>query len=242
MKKILFILTILIIIVGGCGVKAPPIPPDVLVPTTISDLEGRVHEGKVYLSWSLPRENIDGSKPPDLVTFRVLRREERGGCLECPGEFMVRTSLDLRAPKGYQLEENTATWIDEDLREGTIYIYRVIGINHWGYPSTPSNEVIIRWGTPPPPPLALKGEERYGSVLLIWEPTAGTNAYNIYRRQEGILYPLDPVNKTPVQENQYTDTDIQKEKTYFYVVRGVRFVGETPVEGQSSAEIEVTTH
>ncbi len=240
LKKIFLLLTILIIVASGCGVKAPPIPPDVLVPKAISDLEGKVREEKVYLNWSLPRENVDDSKPPDLVAFRVLRREERGGCLECPGEFTVRADLDLRAPRGYRLEKGTVTWMDEDLREGTIYIYRVVSINHWGYPSAPSNDVIIQWGAPPPPPPSLKGEERDGSVLLIWEPVEGADGYHIYRREEGTPFPPDPLNKTPVRDNRYMDTDLQQGRTYFYVVRGVRFLGETPVEGKGSEEIGVT--
>ncbi len=144
LKNTFPLLIILIILVGGCGVKAPPIPPDVLVPKAISDLQGKVREGELYLSWGVPRKNVDGSKPADLVTFRVLRREERGGCLECPGEFKIRADLDLRAPGDYRLERGTVTWRDEDLREGTIYIYKVLSINHWGYPSTPSNELIIQ--------------------------------------------------------------------------------------------------
>ena len=241
MKKTFPILMLLIILAGGCGVKAPPTPPDVLVSKAIKDLQGTVREETVYLNWSVPEANMNGSKPADLVRFRVLRREEQRGCLECPGEFKVRAELDLRSPKGYLLKDRSVTWGDKDLREGIIYIYRVIGINHWGYAGAPSNEAIIRWGTPPPPPLSLKGEEKDGSVLLTWEPTAGTNAYNIYRRHEGSPYSLDPVNKKPVQENQYADVNLKKGLTYFYVVRGVRFFGETQVEGVNSAEIRFTS-
>ncbi|MBW2039679.1 MAG: hypothetical protein JRI46_08800 [Deltaproteobacteria bacterium] len=236
-KSILPLLTLLIILVGGCGVKAPPIPPDVLVPKAISDLQGKVREGELYLSWSVPRENMDGSKPVDLVGFRVLRREEARGCVECPGEFRIRADLDLRAPEGYRLERGTLTWRDEDLREGTIYIYKVIGINHWGYPSPPSNEAMIQWGAPPAPPSSLKGEGRDRSVLLSWKPVEGADGYDIYRRQEGNPFPSDPLNKTPVKEETYLDKGLQNERKYLYVVRGVKVCGETPVEGKSSEEI-----
>jgi hypothetical protein len=151
MKKATFLTVIfLVILAWGCGVKAPPTPPDVLVPKAIKDLRGTVKEGAFYLTWSLPKENMDGSRPVDLVRFRVLRRDETKGCPECPGEFAVKAELDLRTPtQGYLLEDNTVTWKDTGLTEGVIYMYKIIGVNHWGYQGPPSNEVMIRWGAPP---------------------------------------------------------------------------------------------
>ena len=139
----------LLILAWGCGVKAPPTPPDVLVPEAVSDLQGFVKEGTFYLTWGLPKENIDGSRPVDLERFLVLRRDETGGCPECPGEFTVKADLDLREPQGYILEDDTVTWKDSGLKEGVIYMYKVIGVNHWDYQGPPSNEVMITWGTPP---------------------------------------------------------------------------------------------
>ena len=143
------ILILLIILTVGCGVKAPPTPPDVLVPKAIKDLRGTVREEAFYLTWSLPKENMDGSRPVDLERFLVLRRDETRGCPECPGEFTVKAELDLRDPQGYLLKDDTVTWRDTELTEGVIYMYKVIGVNHWGYQGPPSNEVMITWGAPP---------------------------------------------------------------------------------------------
>ena len=149
-KAILPIVMLLVILAWGCGVKAPPIPPDVLVPEAITDLRGTVsREEAFYLTWSLPKENMDGSRPVDLVGFLVLRRDETGGCPECPGEFTVKAELDLREPQGYILEDDTVTWKDSGLTEGVIYMYKIIGVNHWGYQGPPSNQVMITWGAPP---------------------------------------------------------------------------------------------
>jgi hypothetical protein len=152
MKKMFPIWIVLIILVWGCGVKTSLVPPDVLVAKAIKDLQGTVKEDTFELTWSVPKTNMNGSTPADLVYFRVLRREETGGCPECPGEFNVRAELDLRTPKGYLLEKNTAMWVDKDLKEGVIYMYKIIGVNHWGYASAPSNEVMIKWAPAPPPP------------------------------------------------------------------------------------------
>lgn len=152
LHKILPIAIAFVIIAAGCGVKAPPIPPDVLVPKGATDLRGTVMEETFELTWTMPKANQDGSKPVDLVRFLVLRRDETRGCPECPGEFKVKADLDLRSQKGYRLEKNTVTWVDRDLTEGVIYMYKVVGVNHWGYQGPPSNEVMIKWGAPQEPP------------------------------------------------------------------------------------------
>jgi hypothetical protein len=152
MKKMFPIWIFVIILAMGCGVKTSLVPPDVLVAKRIMDLQGTVKEETFELTWSIPKANMNGSTPVDLVQFRVLRREETRGCPECPGEFKLKAELDLRTPKGYLLEKNTATWVDKDLKEGVIYMYKVLGVNHWGYPSAPSNEVMIKWAPAPPPP------------------------------------------------------------------------------------------
>ncbi len=153
LKKIFPIWISLIILVLGCGVKTDLVPPDVLVAKAIKDLQGTVKEETFELTWSVPKANTNGSTPVDLVQFRVLRREETGGCPECPGEFKVRAELDLKNPKGYRLDKNTATWTDKDFKEGVIYMYKVTGVNHWGYPSAPSNEVMIKWAAAPVTPV-----------------------------------------------------------------------------------------
>jgi hypothetical protein len=161
-KKMLPIWIFLFILAGGCGVKTSLTPPDVLVPKAITDLKGTIKEQAFELTWSLPEANVDGSKPVDLVRFQVLRREETRGCLECPGEFLKRAELDLRSPQGYLLEKDTVTWQDRDLKDGVIYMYKVVGINHWGYQGPPSNEVMIRWGSPAPSSSISRHGERVG--------------------------------------------------------------------------------
>ena len=144
--KPLPIVIVCVILAWGCGVKAPPTPPDALIAKAITDLRGTVKEETFELTWSMPKRNVDGSTPVYLARFLVLRRDETRGCPDCPGEFQVRAELDLRSPQGYRLEGDTVTWTDKDLTEGVIYMYKVVGVNHWGYQGPPSNEVMITWG------------------------------------------------------------------------------------------------
>ena len=150
--KTLPIVIVCVILAWGCGVKAPPTPPDALIAEAITDLRGTVKEEAFELTWSMPKRNLDGSTPVYLARFLVLRRDETRGCPDCPGEFNVRAELDLRSPQGFRLEGDTVTWVDKDLTEGVIYMYKVVSVNRWGYKSAPSNEVRINWGAPPPSP------------------------------------------------------------------------------------------
>jgi hypothetical protein len=162
MKKTWLIGIVLIVLAGGCGVKTALTPPDVLVAKAITNLQGTVKEDGIDLSWSVPQANKDGSRPVDLVRFRVLRRDELKGCLECPGEYRIRAELDLRTPQGYLREDNTITWQDKDLKEGVMYIYRVVSVNHWGYQSAPSNDFVITWGAAPAPSAPTGTKEKQG--------------------------------------------------------------------------------
>ena len=222
MLRRLHLVPLLCLLAGGCGVKAPPIPPDVLVPTSVSGLEANVQEGELHLSWGIPRKNMDGSRPADLIAFNVLRRDEKGACVECPGEFAVRAHLDLRAPQGYRQERGSIRWKDSELEAGTIYIYKVVGVNHWGYPSPPSNQVVVQWCHPPAAPSSLTAKEEDGSVLLSWESATGADAYNVYRHQPGQPSPANPVNSDPIHEERYVDKDLQNETEYLYLIRGVK--------------------
>jgi len=240
LKHALYLAVLVSILVSGCGVKAPPIPPDVRVPKTISNLQAGVRAGNVHLRWSMPRENMDGSRPVDLASFTVLRREETRGCVECPGEFAERAKLDLRSIDGYQRKDNIIEWRDNGLREGSMYLYKVVGVNHWGYPSAPSNQVIIEWCEPPSTPSSVTGEGQDVSVLLSWKGVEGAQGYNVYRRQKAASFPLNPINRKPVREERHLDPGLKNGQEYFYIVRTVTICGKTAVEGPSSHEVAAT--
>jgi fibronectin type 3 domain-containing protein len=116
----------------------------------------------------------------------------------------------------------------------------VISINRRGYPSAPSNPVTVYWEHPPQPPEMLRGEPGYKKVDLSWEPVEGAIGYNIYRREENEIFPINPLNKELITTNQYTDLSVENEKKYIYSVRAVRRVVKTDVEGKGSLEVSVT--
>jgi hypothetical protein len=55
----------------GCGQKGPPLAPFILVPAPVSDLEVRRFGDEVYVGFTLPVRNQDGTEPADLVRVDV---------------------------------------------------------------------------------------------------------------------------------------------------------------------------
>jgi len=61
----------------GCGLKAPPLPPEEFAPREIHDLRVYIKGEEVYLEWSVPTRRVDGSKLLDLAGFEIYRKEIR---------------------------------------------------------------------------------------------------------------------------------------------------------------------
>jgi hypothetical protein len=56
---------------GGCGKKGPPLTPIVRIPAGVDDLAARRVGSEVYLTMTLPGENIDASMPAALARVDV---------------------------------------------------------------------------------------------------------------------------------------------------------------------------
>ena len=67
----LLILLTVAVPLWGCGAKGPPLAPLVVVPERVSDVEVRRLGDEVYVAFTLPTENRDGSEPADLVRVDV---------------------------------------------------------------------------------------------------------------------------------------------------------------------------
>ena len=55
----------------ACGMRGPPLAPIVYIPDTVNDFEALRLEDLVYLRFTVPTENTDGSSPPDLDRVEV---------------------------------------------------------------------------------------------------------------------------------------------------------------------------
>jgi hypothetical protein len=236
--KIIFLITLLIVV--GCGTKKPPVPWESIVPKRIVNLEALPRESRLLLEWSVPKENTDKSPLTDLAEFKILRSEGALIAGECRGcgekkEIISEIKVSPQEVKGGKM----SVWV-EDQEARKVYVYEVVSINRRGYPSTPSNPVSVYWDSPPQAPRMVRGEAGDKRVDLSWEPVETATGYNIYRREEGGVFPLKPLNREPLAVPPYTDLNVENERSYIYSVRAVRRVVKTEVEGKGSLDVPVT--
>jgi fibronectin type 3 domain-containing protein len=241
MAKTVILLMALLVMAGGCGKKAPPVPWELIVPKRIVDLAVLPREGRLLLEWTAPKENTDKTPLIDLEGFQVLRSEgllvgdQCTGCGEKP-KPVYEMKLD---GKGEEKGKRLSIFI-EDHEPQKVYVYQIVAVNRRGHPNSPSNPVWVYWDAPLNPPKRVKEEKGDKRVDLSWEPVEGASGYNIYRRGEDESFSSRPLNREPLLETQFTDLSVENEKKYIYSVRTLRRVVKTDVEGKGSEEVAVT--
>ena len=207
-------------------------------------------DSKLLIRFVKPSKNVDGSKITDLAGFRIMRRViDDKGCQGCPEKFPVVYDIDISYPKGAVVEGDRISFPDTDLTPGTKYEYKVVPYNKDGYEGPEAQRVIFTWDVPTGKPINLTARAGDKAVDLTWSPAETLvdgppvkelAGFNVYRREEGNKYPLDPINPDPVKQTSFSDFGLSNGKTYRYSVKAVVQVNESLIEGQSSDEIAVT--
>ncbi len=240
----------MLLAITACGKKLPPVAPESVVPEPVKELKVVSRDSKLLIRFVKPSKNVDGSKITDLAGFRIMRRgEDDKGCKGCPEKFPVVYDIDISYPAGAIIEKERISFPDKDLEPGTRYEYKVVPYNKDGYDGPEAPRVFFVWGIPPDRPKNLAGKGGDKAADLTWaspegfldgSPVKDVAGYNIYRREDGGRFPLDPINSTPVKETSFSDLGLTNGKAYLYTVRAMIQVNESVIEGASSDEIKVT--
>jgi len=258
-KRIIILLWIMMLLVGGCAKKGPPVSWDTIVPKRIMDLEATPREGRLLLGWNSPNENTDKSPLVDLAKFQILRSEGvlvGGECKGCGEPAKVIFEMKWESEVGVKKDSKEKIKRDskdeikvkkkrmaiffEDLEAKKVYVYQVVSVNQRGYPSAPSNPVTVYWDYSPQAPRVVNGEIGDKRVDLSWEPVEGATGYNVYRRLEDEEFSTKPLNREPLTTAHYSDLNVENEKKYIYSVRAVRRVVKTDIEGKGAPGIPLT--
>jgi len=132
------------LLLTGCGVKSPPIPPERAVPERIVGLDATAEKNGVQLSWERPDQTAGGGKLRDLGSFEVERAENTS-------EFQQLIEIPVTDQDRFQ-QQRKFTYLDAGAQVGHHYRYQVISSTLDGYRSDPSNEAEITYHLPEPPP------------------------------------------------------------------------------------------
>jgi fibronectin type 3 domain-containing protein len=200
------------------------VPKGLPVPAAISDLRGEVRDDVLLLSFSVPGKNMDGTQIRDLAGFKILRN-----CGGCAAGFEPWRDIRLTDRQGYTIRNGRLFTYDNDLRQGFNYGYRVFPETSKGMLGDGSNIFSLVWHEPPAPPGEVNITEEDSRLLLSWEPASGIS-YNVYRWEDDI-YPVSPINASPLSASQLIDGNLQNGKRYQYAVRALRIEGGVAYEG-----------
>jgi hypothetical protein len=226
-KRLILVASLICLALVSCGKKGNPIPKGLPIPAGIGDLRGDVKDGVLFISFSIPARNMDGTDIKDLVGFRILK-----SCGGCGGGFEVWRNIALTDKQGYTIRSNRLYTYDDDLRQGFDYAYKVYAYTGKNVEGGVSNVFSIKWRKPPPPPKEVATTPEDARVFLSWEKEDDLS-YNVYRPEKDV-YPLFPVNLTPLTASQFTDANLQNGQQYRYEVRAIRVENGVPYEGEGT--------
>jgi len=243
---------IFLVILTSCGRRGVPLPPLTIVPEPIKNVRAIVRDEGVYILWTPPLKNNDGSPLENLMGFKVLKSERppEGLCEKCMEIFEPISDVLYNLPAGAEgiVDDGVFKVFDNNLKYGYRYKYKVLSYTTSGYLSPDSKVVEILWDVSPSSPTNLKVEAGDRFVQLRWrapvslvdgQPLIGLAGFNIYRSRESHSYGMTPLNSEPVASNYYVDSGIENETKYYYVVRSVRRVDSSMIEGPASEEVMV---
>jgi hypothetical protein len=136
------ILIIFVLLVLGCGKKAPPVPPRQKKPPAVNDLRASIDGGILKLTWTIPREK--GTIMPSLSGFIVYRSKmllSGSDCKNCPVPFKRVADIPIEAKDPEYMKKGNSTYT-ETVEKGYRYIYKVI-VYKKGVTSSDSNYVDL---------------------------------------------------------------------------------------------------
>lgn len=246
MKKFLFLLISLSLLIAGCGKRGPLVAPEALVPAPVKDLRVEQKGNRYQVCWSAPGKEEWGGPLTDLAGFRVFRREvlpPEEDCETCPTAYRQVKTVDPEYLQDVLRFGSLYCFFDNGLTDGKTYQYKVISVDAEGSESKDSNKAR-RKKAPQVPAPGLSAVPAPRGVMLQWKqpeiPRGGVlEGFAVYRRQEGEEFmPLSPLAVVKADAPGFEDPAMEHGMLYRYAVRTVAlFDGET-VESDLSNEVE----
>ena len=255
-------------LLAGCAAPGEPVARKAPIPTAITDLSATQQGDNVSLTFTLPKESVEGrelKQPPAIEIFRDFQTVPASST---PSSSSAAPTLLVTIPsamvdqydtRGQIRYEDTLKPEDFNRHPGAQAVYIVRTRTSPKKVSANSNAALLRVEPAPDQITDLKVEVTHQGVALNWTPPQKTAVgsappianYRIFRHEvaqttapnagvQGSQSEKPSVQIGDCPAPPFRDTQIQFGKTYVYTVRSVAQYPDLQVESLDSLPVEVT--
>jgi hypothetical protein len=255
-------------LLAGCAAPGEPVERKAPIPTAITDLSATQQGDNVSLTFTLPKESVEGrelKQPPAIEIFRDFQTVPASST---PSSSSAAPTLLVTIPsamvdqydtRGQIRYEDTLKPEDFNRHPGAQAVYIVRTRTSPKKVSANSNAALLRVEPAPDQITDLKVEVTHQGVALNWTPPQKTAVgsappianYRIFRHEvaqttapnagvQGSQSEKPSVQIGDCPAPPFRDTQIQFGKTYVYTVRSVAQYPDLQVESLDSLPVEVT--
>lgn len=231
----------------GCGKKGALVYPDMLVPAVPASASAIQSGSAVKISFDVPTTDRAGNRLNGLAGLRINKREgystPEQTCRSCMEDYRLFRTLYLDLlPNGTQRFGNRLVTLDGDVNAGRQYSYIVVPFTRDGLDGAASSHVVVQVAKEQVAPV-LQAESYPTEIKIIFSsltPEDGVLVgYNLYRTLQNDSFPLQPINKKPIDGKEYVDSVLARGAVYCYLARAVvRLRSGVIVESMASNEVE----
>ena len=251
----------------GCGAPGEPIERKAPIPTAIADLAATQQGDNVILTFTLPKESVEGRELKQPPAIEIFRDFQKIPATPAPTAVPANPTLLVTIPSAMvdQFDTRRQTRYEDALtpddftqHPDTQAIYIVRTRTSSKKVSANSNAATLRVAPSPDQITDLKAEITHQGVILTWTPPQKTAVgpappialYRIFRREipqgtaPAAAAPPSRVQNPALQIGDcpappFRDTQIQFGKTYRYTVRSVAQYSDLQIESLDSLSLEV---
>ncbi|MCP2519310.1 fibronectin type III domain-containing protein [SCandidatus Aminicenantes bacterium Aminicenantia_JdfR_composite] len=215
---------ILFIFLINCGRKAPPLPPIIKIPKTVTDLKVKQIGNNIFLSWKNPISYTDGSPLSKIgkIQIYIYEKEKNYKYFKInKKEFFKKSKLiEINETESFIYPLENKKMNDKEL------VFGIIVKDNRNKASELSKTVSIKPGIPPLPPRNLSFTVYEDKILLKWEKPENANfrveGYRVYRWDEESKKPM-ALNSNLLEQTIFEDKNFVFNKKYFYTVRSIAY-------------------
>ena len=135
-------------LIGGCGIKGPPVPPQRYRPAAVADLSYELIDDRAVLRWSVAGPGDQAARAAaGCAVYRARLALAGTDCTDCDASY--KKVADVAVPgDATQQDLHQLRYVDSALAPGFEYAYRVRCSSAAGATSDESNVVRFEYRQP----------------------------------------------------------------------------------------------